>query len=150
MEVRVEGFSPKLGLLTRTIFQRLASLHTQVGPLHLLYVLFWRGRQTHAHHLPAPGRPAHSGGLLASPGHYSDDGRQTCIAAFQLAKQASAVSAAEAFSVSAAEPLHVCTMSSGDVAMQMQDKTSRVGRYAAGKVSDGAMPCAFLNPELFR
>ena len=30
MEVRVEGFSPKLGLLTRTIFQRLASLHTQV------------------------------------------------------------------------------------------------------------------------
>ena len=30
MEVRVEGFSPKLGLLTRTIFQRLTSLHTQV------------------------------------------------------------------------------------------------------------------------
>ena len=29
----MEGFSHKLGLLTRTIFQRLAALHTQVAPL---------------------------------------------------------------------------------------------------------------------
>lgn len=43
MEVRVEGFSPKLGVLTRTIFQRLASLHTQVGPLQLLDIIVWMG-----------------------------------------------------------------------------------------------------------
>ena len=35
VEVRVEGFSHKLGLLTRTIFQRLATLHTQVPALAL-------------------------------------------------------------------------------------------------------------------
>jgi len=29
VEVRVEGFSQKLGLLTQTIFARLADLHTQ-------------------------------------------------------------------------------------------------------------------------
>ena len=43
MEVRVEGFSPKLGLLTRTIFQRLATLHTQVLALLRQGCVSWRG-----------------------------------------------------------------------------------------------------------
>ncbi len=39
VEVRVEGFSQKLGLLTQTIFSRLASLHTQArrsSPFHYI------------------------------------------------------------------------------------------------------------------
>ncbi len=42
VEVRVEGFSQKLSLLTQTIFSRLADLHTQARPPGscLLSVLF--------------------------------------------------------------------------------------------------------------